>query len=273
MAGMSPSARPLLLGAALAALCLGAAPSRAAPFDCARLSTVTEAAICADPTLSRFDRDVAAAYADILKDFQLASEARKSPAVAALEAGQHAWLAERARCAGDTACLGLVYRRRLAVLASRPDPGEASPIDGFIGAFAVEHTPSNADLAITLFKAEGDTALVEIAATGPAIACSVVGVGRLDEAGRLTVQIAHGKVAHGKPAAGPLLLTQSASGVRIEPGAAASAACGKQGDLAQDYARLDPQAVAAAAAIATSHPDGAGSEALSLTRAPAANSP
>jgi uncharacterized protein len=270
---MSTPVTKLLLGAALAALCFGAPPGHAATFDCALLSTVTEVAICADPTLSRLDRDVAAAYADILKDFQLASEARKSPAVAALEGGQRAWLAARARCAGETACLGLAYRRRLALLANRPDPGETSAIDGFIGAFAVEHTPSNADFAITLFKGEGDTALVEIAATGPAVACSIVGVGRLDEAGRLSVQIAPGKIARGKSAIGPLLLTQSTSGVKIEPGAAASAACGKQGDLAQDYARLDPQAVAAAAAIAAPNPDGVGPEALSLTRAPAARTP
>jgi uncharacterized protein len=242
---MASAVTKLLLAVALVALCLGAPPGRAAALDCALAASASERAVCADKALSRLDDDLAAAYADILKDFQLAGIARQSPAVAALESSQRAWLAARERCAGESVCLGLVYRRRLAVLASRPDPGEASPVDGFIGAFAVEHTPRNADFAVTLFKGEGDTALVEIAATGRNIACSIAGIGRLDAAGRLTVRI-----APGTSAAGALLVSQSASGIAIAPGAAAAAACGKRGNLAQDYARLDPTAVAAAAAIA-----------------------
>ncbi len=264
---MSASVTKLLLGVALAGLCLGATPGRAAEYDCALLSAANEVALCANPDLARLDRDVAAAYADILKDFQLASEARKSPAVAALESTHRGFIAERLGCAGDVACLRRIYGRRLAVLGSRPDPGEASSIDGFIGAFAVEHTPTNADFAITLFKGEGDTALVEIAATGPAIACSIVGIGRLDAEGKLAVQIAPGKNARTKPAAGMLLLAPSVSGLTVEPGAAAASACGKHSDLAQDYARLDPQAVAAAAAIAARRQETA-PEPLSLTRAP-----
>jgi uncharacterized protein len=242
---MAPAVPKLLLIAGLVALCLGAAPGRAAAFECTRISSATERAICADRTLSRLADDLAAAYADVLKDFQLAGLARESPAVSALESSQRAWQAVREYCAGEAACIGSVYRRRLAVLASRPDPGAPSPVDGFIGAFAVEHTPRNADFAITLFKGEGDTALVEIAATGRNIACSIVGIGRLDAAGRLAVRI-----APDTSAAGALLVSQSASGITIASGAAASAACGKRGDLAQDYARLDPMAVAAAAAIA-----------------------
>jgi hypothetical protein len=62
------------------------------------------------------------------------------------------------------------------------------------------------------------------------------------------------------------MLVPSASGITVPPGAAAASACGKHGDLAQDYARLDPQAVAAAAAIAAPHP---AADPLSLTAAPA----
>jgi uncharacterized protein len=265
---MSASVTKLLLGAALAAFCLGPLGSRAAELDCTGRLTATEIALCGKPGLARLDRDVAAAYADILKDFQLASEARKVPAVTALESMHRAFLAERDHCAGDTACLDRIYRRRLAVLGSRPDPDAASPVDGFIGAFAVEHTPSNADFALTLFKGEGDTALVEIAATGPSIACSIVGIGRLDDTGKMAVQIAPGKATRSKPGtATTLLLAPSVSGLTVEPGTVAAAACGQHADLAQDYARLDPQAVAAAAAIATKRP-AAATEPLSLTSTP-----
>jgi uncharacterized protein len=263
---MSASVTRWLLGAALAALCLGPLQGRAAELDCTGRLTATRTALCAAPGLARLDRDLNAAYADILKDFQLASEARKSPPVAALESTHRAWLAERERCAGDAACLERLYRRRLAVLGSRPDPGEASPVDSFIGAFAVEHTPSNADFALTLFKGEGDTALVEIAATGPAMACAIVGLGRLDGNGTMVVQLGPGKATRSKSAAVTLVLAPSASGLAVQPGPAAASAC-KQSDLAQDYARLDPQAVAAAAAIAAPQPDAA-REPLSLTRAP-----
>lgn len=242
---MAPAVTKLPLLAALVALCLGAAPGRAAAFECTRISSASERTVCADRTLSRLQDDLATTYADILKDFQLAGLARESPAVAALESSQRTWQAQREYCAGEAACISSLYRRRLAVLANRPDPGAPSPVDAFIGTFAVEHTPSNAEFAIALFRGEGDTALVEIAATGRNIACSVVGIGRLDGAGRLEIRI-----APGKSVSGALLVAPSASGITIEPGTAAATACGKRGDLAHDYARLDPMAVAAAAAIA-----------------------
>ena len=74
--------------ASLLALSLMSSTQPGPSFDCARASTGSERAICADPTLSALDRDMAAAYA--------AARTRISPAARqALQSDQQAFLRVR----------------------------------------------------------------------------------------------------------------------------------------------------------------------------------
>lgn len=67
-------------------------PARAqASFDCAKASTPTEKAICANPHLAEADRTVAALYAQLI-------DGASPEAVTALRSLQHGWLHERDKC-------------------------------------------------------------------------------------------------------------------------------------------------------------------------------
>lgn len=89
-------------------------PALGASFDCRRASARIELVICSDPTLSALDDQLDASY-------KAADAGRALPA---LRQEQRAWLAQRARCA-DAACLGDMYRRRIADLSAPPPPPDA----------------------------------------------------------------------------------------------------------------------------------------------------
>lgn len=126
-------------GCTLLVLSLLAAPSlaQAASFPCAKASTPTERAICADPALSRLDERLAGAYRAALEKLS-GSSPEEGKAQTALKADQRAWLAERNACGADAACLRTAQERRLAVLTFHPDPGAPSPADRFVGVFEHE---------------------------------------------------------------------------------------------------------------------------------------
>ncbi len=105
----------LLIGCAPAQQALGAS------FDCRRASTRIEVLICSDPVLSTLDDQLGASYKAV----------DAGRALPELRAEQRAWLAQRSSCS-DAACLGDMYRRRIAALsasagASPPTADAGSP--------------------------------------------------------------------------------------------------------------------------------------------------
>jgi uncharacterized protein len=90
--------------------------AHAASFDCARASTAVEHTICANPSLSRLDEELAAAFKTMLGNVA-------NPA--ALRERQREWLEERDAC-GDDACLDRLYTRRVAGLRAGTQSIEAT---------------------------------------------------------------------------------------------------------------------------------------------------
>lgn len=86
------------------------APARAASFDCAKAQAPDERAVCADPALSALDSEMGGlwfAYSRIPL-LMGANGVRQDDA--------HAFLAARATCGADKACLTALYRQRIATL-------------------------------------------------------------------------------------------------------------------------------------------------------------
>lgn len=220
--------RPLALGLVLA---LAPDPGHAASIDCTRASTAAEQAICADRPLVRLDADVNREFSRLLEDFSVAAGTAGGPAVTALRDSQRAWLRRRDACGADAACLNREYRRRLAILARRPDTA-ASGVDPYVGVFG----DPGADPAVSfsILRGPDDDVLAMIDAGGADTACRVVGVGRLDARKRLTITV--------EPAPGPnasLLVEATPAGITVPSSDAASTACGRV-DLAGDYPRQGP---------------------------------
>ncbi|WP_206996307.1 lysozyme inhibitor LprI family protein [Trinickia mobilis] len=84
----------------------------AAGFDCSKAKSPAEQRICADPLLTKMDRDLSDAYQQVLKP----------PAADAWKADQRAWLADRNRCGNDDGCLRRQYAERLTVLRAGNQP-------------------------------------------------------------------------------------------------------------------------------------------------------
>lgn len=97
-------------------LLLVSPPGHAASFDCAKATSVTEKAICADGKLSKLDRDLSVAWKN-------ASDVAIDPA--ATKSSQLQWLKLRDACGADTACLSARYNERLVALVSAQSAVEA----------------------------------------------------------------------------------------------------------------------------------------------------
>ncbi|MBS7546005.1 lysozyme inhibitor LprI family protein [Ancylobacter oerskovii] len=108
---MRRAGRVRLAGATVLLLAgLWPASAGAASFDCGKARTPDERAVCADPTLSTLDSEMGALWFSYSR-FQLlmgASGARRDDA--------RAFLAARAACGADAACLAPLYRQRNAAL-------------------------------------------------------------------------------------------------------------------------------------------------------------
>ncbi|MCK0208835.1 hypothetical protein MWN33_12425 [Starkeya koreensis] len=98
------------LAAAALGLALAAAPAHAASFDCGKAGTPDERAVCADPALSALDSEMGGlwfAYSR-LPMLMGANGVRHDEA--------QDFLAARTACGADKACLGALYRARIAAL-------------------------------------------------------------------------------------------------------------------------------------------------------------
>lgn len=156
----------------------------AASFPCAKASTPTEKAICADQGLSKLDERLSAAYREGIKQLSGGSPEETKP-LSAVKADQRAWLSERNACGADSACLRTAYERRVAVLTFNPDPGAPSPADRFVGMFDHEGFMGIAAMALR----DGRVA-VSVSGAEPTTAkwvCDFAGIGQLDKAGKLLV--------------------------------------------------------------------------------------
>lgn len=116
------------LTVALAVVSLSVTQLHAAGFDCAKASTPTEKAICADPTLSELDSKLTTLYSSLRKSLP-------PDQVTTLKSAQVAWLRE-SRTGTDKAALADAYRERIARLdAIQKAAGSFSPY----GEFSVDH--------------------------------------------------------------------------------------------------------------------------------------
>lgn len=90
------------------ALCMiGITSAWATSFDCAKASSRIENAICASPTVSKLDSDLATAYQSALA---------QSSELDAVKAAQRGWIKETRNQCTDEACLINVYQQRIAAL-------------------------------------------------------------------------------------------------------------------------------------------------------------
>jgi uncharacterized protein len=97
---------------AAAILALGApwaTSSRAASFDCAKASHPDETAVCSSPALSTLDVRMMTLYEVVLKLVAMGVRAD-------LQDQQRAFLAARATCGADAACIAALYDQRIASL-------------------------------------------------------------------------------------------------------------------------------------------------------------
>ena len=226
----------------LLVLTLLAMPSlaQAASFPCAKASTPTEKAICADEGLSKLDERVAAAYREALALLS-GSSPEEDRAQVALKADQRGWLGERNACGADLSCLKAAHERRVAVLTFHPDPAGASkasrPADRYVGRF--DHGGFMSIAALALRNGQLAVSVSGAEPTAGRWVCDFSGIGQLDGKGRLIV---------GTPdAAGNGLIleargnTKDAAGIDIpdnEPNQAASGNwCGMNGSFIFSYTR------------------------------------
>ena len=102
----------LLSAAALALSVLSAGPVLAAgpSFSCARATRADERAICRSSALRTADARMAALYRDIQHCTAMGGHGTNLD-------DQQAWLARRAECGGNSACISRLYRGRIAEFA------------------------------------------------------------------------------------------------------------------------------------------------------------
>lgn len=169
---MRRAARLALVGL----LPLAAAAEEGPSFDCAKASTAVESAICADWTLSAFDRWVGELYKGLAKTLPADDMAK-------VKADQRAWLKdERNACAGansqdptvpDSAavwsCLYAVYETRAIQLAQRLEAsidGEPGPEGPWSGSYAFDDGHASGALLL-LAMADGSYRLQLSSVAGP----------------------------------------------------------------------------------------------------------
>jgi uncharacterized protein len=98
-----------------------------ASFDCGKASTATEKAICATPSLSMLDRQLATAYKSARGRVSAAAGKR-------ILSDQRAWLAQRDRCGAQTGCLAGAMQSRIGQLQQEGNRAEAAS-SGFSGLY------------------------------------------------------------------------------------------------------------------------------------------
>ena len=101
----------LAIFVAIASLSTTFAEAGKPSFSCARASAADERAICRSPALGEADARMASLFRDIQGCTMMGGRGENID-------DQRAWLARRARCGSNTACLARVYHARIAEFAS-----------------------------------------------------------------------------------------------------------------------------------------------------------
>ena len=140
--------------------------SFAASFDCTKAGSVTEKAICNNPTISALDDKLSEAYKN--------AKAKTNDEVK-LKTEQIAWVKESRLCNGDTGCLEKSYKSRIAALDSTNKPIESKPAekkaegvfvkaDGTLGGHDLQviRVDSSADLFIDLRDIKRDGGIASV---------------------------------------------------------------------------------------------------------------
>ncbi len=218
-------------------LAVSAVPSlsQAASFPCAKASTPTEKAICADQPLSKLDERVSAAYREALKLLS-GNSPEEGEGGAAVKAEQRVWLGERNACGADLACLRSTHERRLKRLGFAPDPATPTPADRYLGKFSDQDGNGGVIGFVALGLRNGKVAF-NINGAEPTAGrwiCDFSGIGSVDAGGRLIV---------GNPGAegNGLILEAKGTTVAIVDNEANRAAssnwCGMNGSFLGSYRR------------------------------------
>jgi len=100
----------LAAAAGLACIFVAPAPARAAGFDCARATKADEIAICRTPSLSALDSEMSGLwYAYSRVPMLMGGNGNRGDEA-------RAFLARRAACGANIACLAAAYRARIEAL-------------------------------------------------------------------------------------------------------------------------------------------------------------
>jgi Uncharacterized protein conserved in bacteria, putative lipoprotein len=233
-------------GGTLLVLTLLAAPSlaQAASFPCAKASTPTEKAICADQGLSKLDERVAASYREALTLLS-GSSPEEGRAQVALKVDQRGWLGERNACGADLSCLKTAHERRVTMLTFRPDPGAKSnadrPANRYVGRF--DHGGFMSIAALALRNGQLAVSVSGAEPTAGRWVCDFSGIGQVDGKDRLIVgtpdAAGNGLILEARNETGDN--TKDRAGIDIpdnEPNRAASGNwCGMNGSFIFSYRR------------------------------------
>lgn len=225
--------------AVLLALLFAAHTAFAASFDCAKPASPTERAICGDAKLSALDERAVAAYTAAASTFGVADATDfKNPIVDVLLRGYQEWTTQRNRCGTDTNCLLSQYLRRIAVLTYHPDPQAPSPLDSFIGRYAIAVDPAR---ELVVMRAPGNAVLVHIGVNSADWSCDFAGEGQLDRSGKVRVVRTDFDGTMGGDHA--VLLTPTRVGMGVSNARAgddvSARFCTEGGSLDQPYPRAD----------------------------------
>lgn len=151
------------------ALVLASLPVQAAGFDCAKATSITEKAICANGELLKLDGALTVAW-------KSAMEAAADPT--AVKASQLRWLKLRDACRPDASCLAARYNERLAALADSHSATTTDQAGNRLEALMAENAgrPTDADekrctadkqVCIQVVRQGGDSAPeIEVERTG-----------------------------------------------------------------------------------------------------------
>jgi uncharacterized protein len=151
---------------AVGAVCAAERPS----FDCAKATTPTERAICADEALAVLDREIADLYR---------RRRAKSPAPRVVDGSQKQWLAIRDACKEDLACLKKEHTARKEALEeeiARFAKAPSKDTSGFSGVYAHEFGSVEIE---AVSATEFDVSINNVERTNARWVCDFSGTGRL----------------------------------------------------------------------------------------------
>lgn len=151
--------KPVLMSSGALVAALAFAPAASA-FDCAKASTDTEKAICADPGAKAADDAMGAAYAALLPTLQTDQQSM-------LKASQVAWLKLREQNCGwqekaeeKAACLVEITDKRTAYFSGKPDSGpgygDSAKLTPYL--FAREFGKGHCSADVSLYRFAGAAA-------------------------------------------------------------------------------------------------------------------